>query len=54
MADNPLEILDWLTEMGADIALADAPVDRFAESRQAAEEAGPGATAAQAEPAEKV
>jgi DNA polymerase len=39
MADNPLEILDWLAEMGADIALADAPVDRFAESRQAAEEA---------------
>lgn len=32
MTDNPLDILKWLEEAGDDIALAETPIDRFAES----------------------
>jgi DNA polymerase len=42
MSDNPLHILEWLTEMGADTPLADEPIDRFAESAAQKERAKPG------------
>ncbi|MCB1384328.1 MAG: uracil-DNA glycosylase [Nitratireductor sp.] len=32
MEGNPVEILQWLAEMGDDVALSETPVDRFAES----------------------
>lgn len=35
MADNPVEILKWLAEAGDDLALAEAPINRFEESEKA-------------------
>lgn len=32
MSDHPLHILQWLAEMGEDVALGDVPVNRFEES----------------------
>jgi len=32
MSNDPLHVLEWLTEMGADTPLGDAPINRFEES----------------------
>jgi DNA polymerase len=39
--DEALALLDWLIEAGADEAVADAPIDRFAEIKAAAQPAAP-------------
>jgi len=38
MDRQALEILEWLAEMGDDVPLAEAPVDRFAQSEQIRQE----------------
>ncbi|MGB7334335.1 MAG: uracil-DNA glycosylase [Salaquimonas sp.] len=46
MIDHPLHILEWLADMGDDVPLADAPINRFGESEMAQKAASERATSA--------